>query len=406
MKDKASHIPLSSVSEADISAQKQCGWLDRKPPHNSQISRRLLLASGLAAGVSACSGPATLIGVETTRPLSQEEIASRGHRIFIATTRRRSDVEGEFFSSERSSTLSFAAVDVVLPPIHTPGKMERPRRLPADPDKHMVITNPSEFADRQAFRAEINREAVKRPRGRRNAALWVHGYNTNLTLAVLRAAQFVEDTGYDGIMILYSWASQAKLTGYVYDINSALVARDFLESVPDAVQNSSLESLDIIAHSMGNFVTMEAIRGSTRNQGFNSSGKIRNIILASPDIDIDVFAAQLRSIPKEQRRFFVLTSDDDRALGISAKIARKPRVGQLDPTALASLGVNVIDLSQVSDTSTIHHNKFADSPEIVKLIGDRILAGDSFAGGSRLGLGESVFVGATGAIQIVDEAAG
>lgn len=284
--------------------------------------------------------------------------------------------------------------------------MERPKRPPVDPDKHFVITNPTEFADRMAFRDAVNTEVRKRQRGNRDAALWIHGYNTNLTSAVLRAAQFAEDTGYDGTMVLYSWASQAKLTGYVYDINSALIARDFLETVPDAVRNSSVENLDIIAHSMGNFVTMEAIRGATRNQGFNSSGKIRNIILASPDIDVDLFAQQLRSIPREQRRFYVLTSADDRALNLSSKIARKPRVGQLNPEALSDLGVNVIDLSQVEDTSSIHHTKFADSPEIVQLIGDRILAGDAYDEHGRLGLGESIVFGAAGAITIADEAAG
>lgn len=207
-------------------------------------------------------------------------------------------------------------------------------------------------------------------------------------------------------MVLYSWASQAKISGYVYDINSALIARDFLESIPDSVQGSGLESLDVIAHSMGNLVTMEAIRGVGRRQGFNSTGKVRNVILASPDIDVDLFAAQLKSIPREQRRFYVLTSADDQALSLSAKIARGPRVGQLDPSALSSLGINVIDLSQVDDKTSSHHSKFADSPEIVRMLGDRILAGDSFDENARLGLGQSIVVGAAGGVQIIDEIGG
>ena len=151
---------------------------------------------------------------------------------------------------------------------------------------------------------------------------------------------------------------------------------------------------------------MEAIRGIGGRQRINSTGRIRNIILASPDIDVDLFAAQLRSIPREQRRFYILTSDDDKALSLSAKIARRPRVGQLDPEALSSLGVNVIDLSQVEDTSSIHHTKFVDSPEIVQMLGDRILAGDAFDENARLGLGQSIIVGAAGGVQIIDEAGG
>lgn len=373
---------------------------------SGMMSRRLVLSSGAAFGVAACSGPATLIGVEATRPITAADLEARGHRIFIATTRRRSEVEGEFYSGERADVVSFAAVDVVIPPNHQTGQVERPKRLPVNPDEHFVITNPKEFAGREAFRDAVNANVRQRARGNRDAALWVHGYNTNLTSAVLRAAQFKEDSGYDGTVVLFSWASQAKVIGYVYDINSALIARDFLETVPDAVRDSSIEHLDIIAHSMGNFVTMEAIRGHTRSEGFNSSGKIRNVILASPDIDVDLFAQQLRSIPREQRRFYVLTSGDDRALSLSSKIARKPRVGQLNPDALSDLGVNVIDLSQVEDNSSIHHTKFADSPEIVQLIGDRILAGDGYDEHGRLGLGESIVVGAAGGINIVDEAVG
>lgn len=376
------------------------------PQVGSQISRRLLLASGMAAGVSACSGPANLIGVETSRPLTEAEIASRGHRIYIATTRRRSDVEGEFYGGDRNLTLSFASVDVVIPPNHVAGKVERPRGSRVNPDEHFVITQPRDFESQSEFRGEINQQLLKRPRGQRDAMLWVHGYNTNLTLAVLRAAQFVEDTGYTGIPILYSWASQSKLTGYVYDINSALIARDFLEEVPAAVKDSPIEGLDVIAHSMGNFLVMEAIRGTSRSKSFNASGKLRNVILASPDIDVDLFAAQLRAIPREQRKFYVLTSDDDKALSLSSKIARGPRVGQLHADALSDLGVNVIDLSQIKDTSSIAHTKFVDSPEIVQLLGDRILAGDAYDEHARLGVGQSVIVGATGALVFSDELGG
>lgn len=375
------------------------------PQGNGLMTRRLLLASGLAVGVSACSRPAGLIGVPATRPLTTAE-KSRAHRIYIGTTRRASEIEGEFYGGERGSDISYAAVDVIIPPNHEPGKVERPRNPPVDPDEHFVITNPTNFSGRADFRGSINTELLKRPRGQRQGLLWVHGYNTDLTLAVLRLAQFVEDSGYTGIPILFSWASQAKLTGYVYDINSALIARDYLEQVPEAMRNSSMEGLDIIAHSMGNFAVMEAIRGVTSRVGFNASGKVRTVILADPDIDIDLFAEQIRHIPEDQRGFFVVTSGDDRALSLSSKISRRPRVGQLTADQLTDLGVNVIDLTEVKDTSSINHTKFLDSPEIVQLLGNRVLAGDSFADHTRFGIGESIVIGAGGTVVAVDEAGG
>jgi len=374
------------------------------PTLPDQPSRRLVLASGLALWVSACSTPQNIIGVPTKPALAEADVAARGHRIYIVTTRLESEVAGQLYSGQRGSQLGLAAVDVVIPPSHKTGKVERPKSLPPDPQKHFVITNPSVYENYDSFKRDYDAAFVRLPKGQRNGILWIHGYNTTLTDAVLRLAQFVEDTGYSGVPFLFSWASQSKLTGYVYDINSALIARDRLEEVPRLFAGSKGEALDVIAHSMGNFVTMEAIRGTTNSGLFKSSGKLRNVILASPDIDIDLFEAQLRSIPREERRFFVLTSTDDKALSISRLIARNPRVGQLPADALTKLGVNVIDLSQVEDSSSIHHTKFADAPEIVQLLGERVLAGDSFGGTSSLSLGESIIVGAGGAIMAVDEA--
>ena len=93
--------------------------------------------------------------------------------------------------------------------------------------------------------------------------------------------------------------------------------------------------------------------------------------------------------------------DSDQALRVSRAIARHPRVGQLSADQLAKLGVNAIDLSQVKDTSSVHHNKFADSPEIVQLLGNRVLAGDTFSASS--GIAGAFVAGAPGEYTLVDE---
>jgi esterase/lipase superfamily enzyme len=88
--------------------------------------------------------------------------------------------------------------------------------------------------------------------------------------------------------------------------------------------------------------------------------KLGYIILAAPDIDIDVFKSQLRRFGKLQRPFYVVLSKDDKALWLSGTIAggvsrvgNDPRVGQL-----AELGATVIDLTDVEATDSAHHDKF------------------------------------------------
>jgi esterase/lipase superfamily enzyme len=74
-----------------------------------------------------------------------------------------------------------------------------------------------------------------------------------------------------------------------------------------------------------------------------------------------------------------LISENDKALGISRFLAGGvSRVGDADPERLADLGVTVVDLSQVKDTSSIHHTKFAEVPEVVQLIGARLEANGNF----------------------------
>ncbi|MFD0980436.1 alpha/beta hydrolase [Tropicimonas aquimaris] len=359
------------------------------------------MATLLAGTAAACSSPRHLIAVGPDMQGAEPQAALRTHRIFIATTRAPSSEPGVFFSGQRSGKLRFATVDVQIPPNHVIGQVERPRSLPPDPDRHFVISNPQTL-DGKGLLSEAESVGRTMPRGERKLLIWVHGFNTTLTDAVLRLAQFVEDTGFDGVPLLFSWASDGRLTSYVYDINSALIARDAISEVASTLGRSSFDSIDIVAHSMGNFVAMEAIRGGSQQNVYDSTGKLANVILAAPDIDYELFAAQVSSIPPEKRRFFVLISDDDEALRLSGFLARRPRVGNVGADHLTRLGVNVIDLSQVQDTSSIHHTKFSDAPEVVKLLGSRILAGDSYTTRNPSLLGQGIIIGTGGALKLLE----
>ncbi|NJN05380.1 MAG: alpha/beta hydrolase [Rhodobacteraceae bacterium] len=368
---------------------------------HAALDRRALLWGVLAASMSACSSPRHLIGVTPEDSVNGGAPPARTHRIFIATTRALSSEPGEFFSGDRSLTLNYASVDVRVPPGHVIGQAERPRRLPPDPEKHFIFEDPKTY-DLVGFQAAAEVALRPVPRRDRKLLIWVHGYNSTLTDAALRLAQFVEDTGYDGIPLLFSWASAGKLTSYVYDINSALMARDAINWLGAALARSSFESIDVVAHSMGNFLVLEAIRGAANANLFDTSGKLKTVVLADPDIDYELFVTQVAALPPEKRRFYVLVSNDDRALALSSFLSRRPRVGNIDPEALTKLGVNVIDLSLVKDTSSSNHSKFVDAPEIVQLIGDRIVAGDNRTSSANSGVGEALIIGAGGVLGVLD----
>lgn len=337
----------------------------------------LALSISLLGG---CSRPPELVGIDNPEtPAETVEGVSR-HRIFITTTREASEVVGAFFSGERAPELGLASVDVTVPPTHVTGKLERPQRLPPDPRTEFAVVDPVVYNGDAAFVAEINRELAKRPPGDRKILLFVHGYNNTTSDAILRLSQFVEDTGFQGVPVLFTWASAAKAPRYVYDLNSALVARGKIKEMAGILSKTRATSIDIFAHSMGSLLTMEGLVDAQQEGRLGSRNVIDSVMLASPDIDIDLFRTQLAVLPRSLiERMFLLVSADDAALRFSRRIAGGvPRVGAADTEELEGLGLTVIDLSQIDDSSSGSHSKFAGSPEVVRLIGAGLNANRGF----------------------------
>jgi esterase/lipase superfamily enzyme len=146
---------------------------------------------------------------------------------------------------------------------------------------------------------------------------------------------------------------------------------------------------------MGTWLTMEALRQMGIRDG-RIAPKIRNVILASPDIDLDVFAKQWVDLGKGRPKFTIFVSQDDRALALSRLISGDvSRLGAIDPTAepyrsqLEKAGITAIDLTKVKTEDGLHHGKFAESPEIVQLIGQRIMTGQTLTD-SEMTLGDGI----------------
>lgn len=320
--------------------------------------------------LNACARPPDLIGIDNPQVpvLSVQE--ARLQKVFLATTREASETVGVFYSAQRAPELGLASVTVSVPPSHVTGQLERPERLPPDPRTEFAIVEPTVYANDNAFIHNLNQELAKLPPGRRDILFFVHGYNNTTSDAVLRLAQFVEDTDFEGVPVLFDWASAASLSRYVYDLNSVLIARPKVEEIGRILARTNADNYNIFAHSMGSLLVMETLVMASRTNGINRLGRLRSVVLASPDIDMDLFRVQLDTINYDFDRFFVLLSEDDEALRFSRRIAGGvPRVGASNVKELAGLGVIAIDLTEIDNSSSGSHSKFAGSPEVVQLIG-------------------------------------
>ncbi|WP_299354322.1 alpha/beta hydrolase [uncultured Shimia sp.] len=334
--------------------------------------------------LSSCSRAPDLVGVDNSKIPAVSVTEATRQKIFITTTRQATEVVGAFYSGQRAPELGLASVVVSIPPNHVSGELERSKRMPPDPRTEFAVIEPTVYQTEDAFIRSLNGALAKLPPGDRDILFFVHGYNNTISDSILRLAQFVEDTDFKGVPVLFSWASAAQPVKYVYDLNSALAARPQFLKAADLIVKTKANGADIFAHSMGSMLLMEAIVLAEQVGNFNTTGRLKSVMMASPDIDIDVFRSQLSLIDEDRTDLFVLTSEDDSALGFSRRISGGvSRVGASDSAELAELGVTVIDLSNIDDSKSGSHSKFAGSPEVVQLIGQGLNSSNRFGSKSN-----------------------
>ncbi|MCC2687548.1 MAG: alpha/beta fold hydrolase [Rhizobiaceae bacterium] len=335
----------------------------------------ILALSLLGAG---CVGQQTQILLGSAVVGAPVSDIAGNHGIFVATTRERSADPAQVFDSGRSAGLNYARVNVTVPRIHEPGQIERRKRGKSDdPSKYIMASDVVGYDTGPHFMSALGADMAARG-GR--AMLFVHGYNTGFDNAVYRLTQIAHDSRYAGTPVLFSWASGGTTTGYVYDRESASAARDQLEAVLRMLAQSGARRIDVVAHSMGTWVTMEALRQLAITGDRDLGGRLGDVVLASPDIDVDVFKSQMQRYGKPRKPFVLLLSDDDRALKLSGILAgARPRLGgYADARDLAEYGVTVVDLSGIGG-DRLNHTKFAENPVLVRLLGQRLLQDDGFA---------------------------
>ncbi len=330
--------------------------------------------------------------------------------MLVATTRAVDEDAGILFSGERGAP-AFAEITVSLPPdaSRTIGEVQWPSRLPGNPETDFVTLKVDRI-DRTAGLARLHRAVAKVPK--RRVMVFVHGFNNRFEDAVYRFAQIVHDSRADVVPVLFTWPSRGSIFAYGYDRESNNYSRTALENLFQALaRDPAVGEISVLAHSMGNWVTLEALRQMSIRNG-SIPPKIANVMLAAPDVDVDVFRSQIMDMEGRRPRFTLFTSQDDRALAFSRRIwGSTSRLGAIDPEVepyerqLAAAGITVLNLTKLRSGDRLNHGKFAESPEVVKLIGTRLVEGQPITD-SRIGVGDRIIQVTAGAASAVGTAAG
>ena len=351
-------------------------------------TRRILTLSAISIAfvLGACAGRPSQGVLVPTAAVEGTSLVP----IFAATTRQRSTTDpGEMFSGERAADVSYAAITVSIPPDASRkiGDVQWPTSLPADPRVNFTTVS-ADYIDKQAFAASI--AAYAKRTGRSKVLVFVHGFNNRFDDAVYRFAQIVQDSKAPVIPVLFTWPSrgQLRLRAYTYDRESANYSRDALESLLGTLASyPSVTEISLLAHSMGNWVAMEAMRGRSIRQtpAFIRNDKLKNALLVAPDVDVDVFRTQIQRMGAARPRIALFVSQDDDALSLSKTIwGDVPRLGDIDPaqepyrTELGRDKILVFDLTRIATAGDDAHDRaFSDVTSVMGMIQQRLSQGQS-----------------------------
>jgi len=312
-----------------------------------------------------------------------------GVEVIAVTTRARATAESEqsVFSGERGETLDFARLDVAIPANHAVGRVERSDGQAGDPSMVFALVGATYLGRTDALH-EIRGQLQLRSPADRDILLFIHGYNTNFGEAVVRIAQLTDDMPFAGVPVLFSWPSRARLAEYIYDRDSATYSRQYLSATIEALaRETGARRVHIIAHSMGNWALLEALRDLRARTGLTLKGHLGNVVMAAPDVDVDVFRQEARAIIGLPESLTLLASSEDRALKVSARLAGNiPRAGELiDGKPIQVPGIIAVDLSEIEAGSpSTAHGGFANQPQVVTRIG-ALMQRDDLGDGAAFG---------------------
>jgi esterase/lipase superfamily enzyme len=289
--------------------------------------------------------------------------------LFYATNRSKSLLKNPNISVKfggNRGCMSYGTCQVSIPRRHKVGNLETPSiwklELQQNPKKHIALTKVIE-EQKERFFELISNNLEKTTK--KDSFVFFHGYNVSFKDAARRAAQISYDLNFEGTPIFYSWPSKNLLLGYWLDEQTIEWAEHDIENfLLDLLSDDNLNNIYIIAHSMGNrAVTRVLSRISSSHK--NLAKKIKEIILAAPDIDATVFKRDIAPyLTNNTCAVTLYASSKDKALRSSRWFHGYHRAGESGKKLVITPKIETIDASNV-DTSFLGHSYFGDNRSIL-----------------------------------------
>ena len=253
-----------------------------------------------------------------------------------------------------------------IPPHHVTGVVESPSlwklQFQRDTTRDVTILQMALTSYGQ-FEAEMRSRALNAPTP--SVLLFIHGYNVSFEDAAMRTAQMAHDLQFAGAPVFFSWPSRGNLMGYFDDEAAIERSQDDIEHFFTQVLAATPgANLYVIAHSMGNRGMTRALMSFAHHHP-DEANRIREVVLAAPDIDTDVFVNQIApGLVAIGAPVTLYASSTDHALRISESIHGGPRAGDSGDNLVLFTGIETIDVTNV-DTDLTGHSYVGDQRTIL-----------------------------------------
>ena len=308
--------------------------------------------------------------------ISHERDESRGaddeqsYNVWYGTNRKPAQKEDAppYFTGERDKEVHYGVCRVTIPASHDIGSIGSSwwKRLLKLSDDRLKIAELAPIEE-EGFWRDLSKFLLKLPHRERMALVYIHGFNVSFQDAALRAAQLGVDLQIPGATAFFSWPSRALCTlrGYSSDETTIEASEQHItEFLIRFAAESNADSVNIIAHSMGNRGLLRAMQRIISRAEHAGKVKFGQIFLAAPDVDIDTFRDLASVYPQLSERTTLYISDKDRALLSSGLIHTYPRAGFIPPVTVVP-GIDTIEVSNI-DLTLLGHGYYSGAREVLQ----------------------------------------
>jgi hypothetical protein len=328
-------------------------------PWKPRTEKNEVHAGALAksSGQQASNGRA--VSGKTSVERNSDEARQQGVNAFIIRERLEAQCPRIQFGSKQGP-MSFSRYELDVAAKPRPGELD-----------DFTIRAMMPAKDLTSLYAGVDRELNQ------NVLLFIHGFNVGHEGAIRKAAQFVHELDYPGIVFVFSWPSQCRFDEDAYLADQKMISgcvAAFCKCLQMLSDRFTAAKIQIVAHSLAcRLVSQTAVEMGKDDK--LKDIRFANIIFASPDMDAERFSKQFaKPLLHLAQRVTVYYSRCDPMLRMAEVLNEgRERLGRIGLDAKSRTGVELIDFTAMG-CSCSTHSYFRKHPVLVKDI-HGVLAG-------------------------------